>query len=498
MTVVRTSLGTRLRLQQKAAAALFPTLPRGTATELETTLVLPCGGEYSVKAAWIGKRHMGECNIIGEGWRAARTKLGLAAGDSITVRVQPCGDVLRLHVARAGEGVQQRGSQAGVEAQASAAEEASAAAEQAVMATTPGRSCGGIADVGTATSPVTPQQQQRNRHQRAALGPAVPLLLEGDSVDLQIPLDAVEALGLGGRRGSVRVTLVLMPITKLLPVTLDWHERPADGARFLRARVAQKTLRWHFAVEDGPCQVSLAPEVENTAYVQVRKVDTPSPSGSSGQTAVGVGGPGGADETVASGRLSGKKRKRRARRAAVSTPSSAQLNFCAAAAAAASNQPVPAALGGAQSSDQHTLILTVPKLDRSCVVIPQAEARAASLSGDLTHRAVFSPELGREVMLRTGWVEGTYRMCGGWRALVTAMGLRRGDKLLITVANGSVCRIERRKGAAVAVTSAARTIVGNAARRARAACIAEATQAPQIHRLELCAGNEGASSIARC
>ena len=489
--MLRGCLGHRLRLRQAAAAALFPHLPRRANTQLDAALVLPCGSQHTVKVAWVGRHPKQEFNFFGEGWRAACAALELATGDVITVRAQHREDGSRLYIARTNAALQLADSGVAEGAQATAAEVEVGEAELAAVAMTPQTARTGAVVSETALPPITPLQPHRVRKQPLVLGPAVRLLLSGDSEELQIPLDAVEALGLGGKRGSVRVRLVV-PVNGSFPVTFEWHERSADGARFLRAPSAQKKLRWHLSRTDAPCEVFLAPDVENATDLHVRIVDTPSSSGSLGEATAAAGGATTAAETGS--KLSGKKRRRGSRRARKGIPSPESR---AAAAPAAADPPVPPAARSDECSAQQTLLFTVPDTERSAVTIPQAQARAASLCGDPAPRVVVVSELGREITLSMGWQEGSYRLRAGWRAFATAMGLHQGEKLLFTVSDGTVCRIARANGAAAGVSSAAGTSADNATQGTGAGLSLGGAGAPQAHDSDGYVCHEGVGYMTR-
>ena len=124
-------------------------------------------------------------------------------------------------------------------------------------------------------------------------------------------------------------------------------------------------------------------------------------------------------------------------------------------------EQAPRRAGRLESAIQQTITFTLPSSERlhRGAILPWPEARAAGLRGNYETRTVLVPELRREVTLGLGWRSSSYRLGFGWFALASDMGLSEDTPLVLTVAEGSICRIERAVPAAavplVAVTAAA-------------------------------------------
>jgi len=346
----------------------------------------------------------------------------------------------------------------------------------------------------TTLSPMTPLRPQTARLRAAAVGPPVRVLLAGDSADLLIPVAAAEALGLGGRRGSIRVRLVLPAGSRV--VSLSWFERSADGLRFLQATGAQRRLRSDLSLPDGPHEVALAPELGTAPNLHV-SLASPSPpaesadalatAGMSGAPANG-GSAAPAVDTAATlaattaPQLSGRKRPREGLPAVSDARSPPGADARLQASTASEVQAVAAGGGSIAPPAQQVFRITARQnTDGRSLHVPQQAARDAGLSGKYCDRMVNVPELRRKVTLRIGWGAKEFLVGRGWRELAADMRLPVAASAVLTVADGTICSVERAPAAAAAShgtgTPGASTANGGVATAADAGGIA--SPAPQ-------------------
>ena len=91
--------------------------------------------------------------------------------------------------------------------------------------------------------------------------------------------------------------------------------------------------------------------------------------------------------------------------------------------------------------------------DGRSLAVPKLQALAAGLSGDYCDRVVAVPELRHNVTLRIGWAVGKFpkfRVGRGWRELAADMRLPVDACVVLTVADGTICSVERAHAAAAA------------------------------------------------
>ena len=303
---------------------------------------------------------------------------------------------------------------------------------------------------------MTPLRPRAARARSAALGPPVRVLLACDGADLLLPVATAEALGLGSRRGSFKVRLVLPAGSRV--VSLSWFERPADGQRFLRATGAQRRLRSDLSLPDGPHEVTLAPELgtatnlhvsHTTASLPAESADAPVSAGMSGGPAdVGRAAP--CIDTAAiftmtgAPQQSGRKRHRDGLRAVSDARSprgaDARLHVSTADGGLA---PAAGAAGDASPAQQTVRITARQHSSGQGVVVPREEARAAGLRGKYCELEVDVPKLRRKVTLSLGWGHDRFRIGKGWRQLADDMRLPVDASVVLTVADGTICSVER-------------------------------------------------------
>ena len=310
---------------------------------------------------------------------------------------------------------------------------------------------------------MTPLRPQTARLRAAAVGPPVRVLLAGDSADLLIPVTAAEALGLGGRRGSFRVRLLLPAGARV--VSLSWFERPADGLRYLQATGAQRRLRSDLSLPDGPHEVALAPELGTATNLHVSLVSASPPAEpadaleAAGMTSAAADGGGAAPsvDTAATltvtgaPQLSGRKRPRDGLPAVSDARSPPGADARPQATTANEGQAVAAEGGSIAPPAQQTVRITARQnSDGRSLAVSKEEARAIGLRGKYRERVVDVPELRREYILRIGWGADRYRVGQGWRELAADMRLPVDASAVLTVADGTICSVERAPAAAAA------------------------------------------------
>ncbi len=313
---------------------------------------------------------------------------------------------------------------------------------------------------------MTPLRPQTARLRAAAVGPPVRVLLADDSADLLVPVAAAEALGLGGRRGSFRVRLVLP--AGLRVVSLSWIERSADGLRFLQATGAQRRLRSDLSLPDGPHEVALAPELGTATNLHVSLASASPPAEpadaleAAGMTSAPADGGSAAPsvDTAATltvtgaPQLSGRKRPRDGLPAVSDARSPPGADAGPQAATVDEGQAVAAERGSTASPAQQTARITARQSsDGDSLFVSKLEARGVGLRGKYRDRVVDVPELRRKYTLRIGWGADRYRVGKGWRELAEVMRLPVDAKVVLTVTDGTICSLERAPAAAAASNS---------------------------------------------
>ena len=314
--------------------------------------------------------------------------------------------------------------------------------------------------------PVSPLRPRPARVRPAAVGPAVRLQLEGDGADLHIPLAAAEALGLGSRRGKFKVRLVLPEGSR--DTYVSWGECPADGAQFLRASGAQRSLRHDLRLSEGTHELDFALQLKTASSLHVsltagaRSVESAGATGLTGASGAAAftdgADPTASDAAAASTatdapRLSGQKRTRADLHVTSGDESLPHAGMRAVTGPDTGSVAAEEDADCVSSPAKQTRRITARQSRHHGVMIPVAEARAAGLRGDFGDRRVDVPELQRKVSLGMGWSRGKYRLDRGWFMLSDAMSLRDGARVMLTISDGIICRIERAAAAAASCSN---------------------------------------------